>query len=168
MRASQSTAQSRSPAAVFEGLSLAVSQATHQANSRRDSIEEAPRRARIRAPCSPGPAISRIAWMRRCEASARTDVLPHADCLKTALSGTMRLVSWHQSRCARSADHARDGDGCLAASAITRFAGLRLVAFFIQRDYLFSPARALRYKMVSPRNLSASKACIGWASSDMT
>ena len=108
-------------------------------------------------------------FSKRMDASVRslsaTDVLRTLVASKQALSSTIRLVAGPMAL-SRPPMTPAIAMGPLE-SAMTRLDGFRLY-FSSLSATIWSPARALRTKMVSPASLSASKACIGWASSDMT
>ena len=112
-----------------------------------------PPRAPGRAPCWPGPALSRSA----CDASVRSlsadEVLRTLAAWKFALSSTMRVV-FAPIALSRAADHAgqRDRARRIGDHQVRRVERVRLV---VQRDESLARACAGRTKIVSPVQLVA-------------
>ena len=105
-------------------LAVRIRQAAHQADAGRNLLAAIRARAPVRGRCWPGPATFRIAWTRRCAASARPKFCERWT-PGNSRSPAQCASCPDRSRCAirRSRRPARSG---LAASAITRFDGVRL------------------------------------------
>ena len=110
-------------------------------------------------------------FSKRMDASVRsfnaTEVLRTLAAWKFALSSTMRVVSATDGA-VNAADDARKRDGAFGVGDHQIGRTERDSASSFSAIDAFSPASARRTKICRPCSLSASKACIGCASSAMT
>ena len=110
------------------------------------------------------------AFSKRMEASVRSfsreEVLRTLDALKFALSSTMRVVA---SEIALPAPPMTPASA-IAPAAIRdhQIRRIQFVRLAVQRGEAFTRARARRTIISPPWSFSASKACMGWASSAIT